>query len=106
MPIIVKATFTFKIHASIIQEIIIIGLTSNLSPFVKLLKSKKVQILNIKVIYNQRNIQYNIYYMSAKHNCYALGIRISSTDPQPTVCAHILLPLLSSTVTLKLLNKP
>lgn len=37
----VKATFNFKSHASIIQEIIIIGLISNLPPFEKLLNSKK-----------------------------------------------------------------
>lgn len=79
---------------------------SNLPPFEKLLNSKKkVQILNIKVIYNQMNIQY-IYYMSAKHNCYALRIRISSIDPQLKACVQTLLSLLFSTVTLKLLNKP
>jgi hypothetical protein len=82
MAIIVKTKVTFNSHASITQEIIIIGLTSNLSPFQKLLKSKNVQILNIKVIYNQKNIEYSIQCVRAKHNCYAPGIRMNSTDSQ------------------------
>lgn len=103
MTIIIKTTFTFKSHASIIQKIVIISLTSNLSPFERLLKSKTVQILTIKVIYNQRSIEYSIQCMSAKHNCHAPGVRINSTDSawQPVLerCFHI------STTTLKLLNK-
>lgn len=104
MTVIIKTTFPSKSHASISQKTVIISLTSNLSPFEKLLKSKNVQILNIKVINNQRSVEYSVQCMSAKHNCHAPGVRINSTDSawQPVLerCFHF------STATLKLLNKP